>query len=356
MLIVFIFFFQGVEMPTFDRILTPLEGLILSPFMTLLGWAIVGLLLSGCLIVLIIVGMVPVSTRGLKSQSNPINDFDAAIASLELLKKTESTLPLLEESHTHWMTHGKKTDKVLVIFHGLSNCPHQFYGLGQIFYDAGYNVVIARFPATVHISRDPIHLVFRAEELREMADTTVDIAHGLGKHIHVMGLSGGGTAAAFVAQYRKDVERVVTIAPFFGLGYAPTWLNEWCINLLTRLPSIPVRGPTPVPYAYHGNTTKAMGETMRLGEAVRRTAVDHPMLAGSVVLVNNNKDTVVSNTMSRAMLELWRSQGADAQEFVFDVKYGLAHDVVDIHDPAHNTELVYPILFDLMEGRTPSLL
>jgi pimeloyl-ACP methyl ester carboxylesterase len=355
MLIVLIFFSQGIEMPTFGRILTPLEGLILSPFMTLLGWGIVGLLLSGCLVSLIILGMAPVSTHDLKSQSNPITSYEAAIASLEALKKAESLLPLLEESHTHWMTHGQKTDKVLVIFHGLSNCPHQFYELGQIFYDAGYNVVIGRFPETVHVSRDPKHLVFRAEELRAMADSTVDIAHGLGKHIYVMGLSGGGTAAAFVAQYRKDVERVVTIAPFFGLGYAPTWLNEWCISLLTRLPSIPVRGPTMIPYAYMGNTTKAMGETMRLGEAVRREAVNNPMLAGSLVMVNNNKDAIVSNIMSRAMLELWRSHGADAQEFVFDVKYGLAHDVVDIHDPAHNTELVYPILFDLMEGRTPSL-
>jgi hypothetical protein len=94
---------------------------------------------------------------------------------------------------------------------------------------------------------------------------------------------------------------------------------------------------------------------MRLGEAVRRTAVSNPMLAGSVVMVNNNRDTVVSNTMSRAMLGLWRGQGADAQEFVFDVKYGLAHDVVDIHDPFHNIELVYPVLFDLMEKRTPVL-
>ncbi len=356
MLVVLIFFYQGREMPTFDRVLTPLQGLVLSPFMTLLGWGIVGLFLSGCMIFLVILGMIPTSTESLKSETNPITDYDAAIARLESIKKAESTQPILEESYTHWMTHGKKTDKVLVIFHGLSNCPHQFYELGQVFYDAGYNVVIGRFPATAHTSRDPKHLVFRAEELRAMADTTVDIAHGLGDHIFAMGLSGGGTAASFVAQFRSDVDRVVTIAPFFGLAHAPTWLNEWCINLLTRLPSMPLRGPTMIPYAYKGNTTKAIGETMRLGEAVRRTAVNNPMLAGSLVMVNNNKDAIVSNTMSRAMLELWRSHGADAQEFVFDVKYGLAHDVVDVHDPAHNTELVYPVLFDLMEGRKPTLL
>jgi esterase/lipase len=300
-------------------------------------------------------GMVPISTLSLNSQSNPVTDYDAAIARLELLKKTESTLPLLEESQTHWMTHGKKTDKVLAVFHGLSNCPRQFYELGQLFYEAGYNVVIARFPETVHISRDPKHLVFRAEELRAMADTTVDIAHGLGEHIHVMGLSGGGTAAAFVAQYRSDVERVVTIAPFFGLAHAPTWLNEWCINLLARLPSFPLRGSTMAPYAYKGNTTKAIGETMRLGEAVRRTAEDNPLLAGSLVIVTNDGDAVVSNPMSRAVLELWRCHGVDASEYVFDIKYGLPHDIVDIHETSNNREFTYPILFDLMEERTPSL-
>jgi pimeloyl-ACP methyl ester carboxylesterase len=253
------------------------------------------------------------------------------------------------------MTHGQKTDKVLVIFHGLSNCPRQFYELGQIFYDADYNVVIARFPSHVHESRAPKYLTFPAEDLRALVDSTVDIAHGLGDHIYVMGLSGGGTAATFAAQYRGDVERVVTIAPFYGMGIVPTWLNEWGINLIPRLPNIPFPGPTPVPYAYLGMSSKSVGETIRFGEVVRRAAQDHPMLAGSLVLVTNDDDLVVSNSMSRAVLKQWLSNGANATEFIFDAKYGLPHDIVDIHQTNQNTEFTYPILFDLVEGRTPSL-
>ena len=90
MIIVLIFFYQGIQMPTFDHVLTPLQGLVLAPFMTLLGWGIVGLFLSGCVIFLIVMGMIPTSTESLKSELNPILDYDAAITRLELIKKDES--------------------------------------------------------------------------------------------------------------------------------------------------------------------------------------------------------------------------------------------------------------------------
>ena len=48
-----------------------------------------------------------------------------------------------------------------------------------------------------------------ALELARAADEAVDVAHGLGTHVTVMGLSMGGVMAGFVAQGRPDVERAV---------------------------------------------------------------------------------------------------------------------------------------------------
>jgi len=45
----------------------------------------------------------------------------------------------------------------------LSNCPAQFDPLAQEFYDLGYNVIIARFPAHVDISRNPCFLTPTSE-------------------------------------------------------------------------------------------------------------------------------------------------------------------------------------------------
>lgn len=81
-----------------------------------------------------------------------------------------------------------------------------------------------------------------------MADTAVDLAHGLGERVYVLGLSSGGGVAAWIAQYRDDVERVVMVAPFFGAIGLPRGLNQSGINLITRLPNILFPFSTPVPY------------------------------------------------------------------------------------------------------------
>ena len=66
------------------------------------------------------------------------------------------------------------------LFYGLSNCPAQFDPLAGEFFDQGYNVIIARFPAHVDISRHPRYMTPTAEDFRPMADLAIDLAHGLG--------------------------------------------------------------------------------------------------------------------------------------------------------------------------------
>lgn len=74
-----------------------------------------------------------------------------------------------------------------------------------------------------------------------------------------------------------------------------------------------------------------------------------------MVLVTVENDSVVSNQMAQQVLTQWEADGADTDEFVFDAKFGLPHDVIDIHQTKGNPELVYPILIDLVEGRTPTI-
>ncbi|HJX21342.1 MAG TPA: hypothetical protein VJ454_10165, partial [Steroidobacteraceae bacterium] len=48
--------------------------------------------------------------------------------------------------HTRLYTHGRRTERSLVLLHGFTNCPQQFDALGKQFFEMGWNVLIPRYP------------------------------------------------------------------------------------------------------------------------------------------------------------------------------------------------------------------
>jgi pimeloyl-ACP methyl ester carboxylesterase len=382
------------DLPVFDRLVNPVEAILLLPKVALVAWEILGvasagmgafiggvlgfikarslreppakslferiLNIAGILLAIaglfmLVVGLIPVSTAGLESKPNPVDDYETALTQLENIQANDLSENIVEVCKTQWLTHGSKTEKVVVFFHGLSNCPAQFDPLAAEFFDQGYNVIVARFPAHVDISRHPRYMTPAAEDFRPMADQAIDLAQGLGDDVYVLGLSAGGGVAAWIAQYRNDVERVVLVAPFFGLIGLPGWLNQWVINLTTRLPNIPISSTSPVPYQYLGMSTMGIGESMLFAQAPREASLTQPVGAGAIVLVTVENDLVVSNQMAQRILSHWEANGAQVDEFVFDAELGLPHDVIDIHQKKANPNLVYPVMIDLVEGRTPQL-
>src|SRR6266516_4707399 len=100
--------------------------------------------------------------------------------------------------------------------HGMTNCPQQFVELAPLFFAQGYNVLIPRMPYNGLADCDTDELKnLTAVDLRDSCNTMVDIAHGLGDHIIYVGMSVGGMMAAWVAQYRADVDKAILIAPAF---------------------------------------------------------------------------------------------------------------------------------------------
>ncbi len=388
-------FVIGTPMPFVDEVVNPLEGLLLLPSATLVSWfsvgwitGLIGAITGGILgylhagafketaprarttrilrgigvalaiigLILLPIGIVPISTTGLTSRPNPAASYDEALARLAQIEAEEDALPLLPECRTRLMTHGAQTEKVIVFYHGLTNCPRQFVELGEQFFDLGYNVLIARFPYHVNEGRSPSDLsALTAEKYRDLADASIDIARGLGRRIVVLGLSAGGTLASWVFQNRGDVERVVTVAPFFGIGVIPVWLNLFAVNLLPRIPPIAITAPVPLRHAIRGNNTRGLSETMRLGLAAARQAESGPPAARSIVLVTNTNDLSVDNDMARSLLPLWQKHGAQTETFEFPKSLGLRHDLIDVQQSRQRDDIVYPVLIDLMEGRQPKL-
>jgi len=113
-----------------------------------------------------------VDISNLSAHPRPVQSYTEAVQRVEILRAAgagyESGLP------ASMMTHDKKMDRVIILVHGYTNCPHQFHELGQRFYDLGYNVLIAPLPHHGLADRmTEAHAQLTAEELAAYADETV---------------------------------------------------------------------------------------------------------------------------------------------------------------------------------------
>ena len=194
-----------------------------------------GFLILLAIIAIIAAGLfVPWNTGGLASHSKPAQNYAEAVQRIQALQENDAS-KMNPDCITQFMTHGQKTEKVIIFVHGYTSCPAQFKELGQRFHALGYNVLIASLPR--HGLADRMtdkQGQLRAEELTAYADQMVDIADGLGEQITMAGLSAGGVTTAWAAQNRKDVDLAVIISPAFGFKTIPTNLTAPVMNVLSH--------------------------------------------------------------------------------------------------------------------------
>lgn len=270
-------------------------------------------------------------------------------------KDSDEVHPL---ARTVLMSHGRRTERAIVFFHGYTNSPAQFHRLGEAFYERGYNVLIPRLPH--HGLSDRLtaeHALLTADELSALADEAVDIAVGLGEQVTVAGLSMGGVMAAWVAQERPEPVRVVPIAPGLGVRAVPGWLTRAATHMMLRMPNVflwwdPVlkdKAPGP-PSTYPRYSTHALGQMLSLSASVRARAKKAAPAAPSIVVVTNANDLSVDNGAARRLVALWRAQGGHVETYEFPGHLGLPHDLIDPAQPGQRIDIVYPVLIELLMG------
>src|SRR5438132_9204554 len=124
--------------------------------------------------------------------------------------------------HTRLYTHGRRTERSLVLLHGFTNCPQQFDALGKHFHELGWNVLIPRYPRHGYSDRLTTSIAeLRSDMLIAVANRAGEAGAGLGHRLTVAGLSLGGVLTAHLAQTSERIERAVLIAPMFGLRPIP---------------------------------------------------------------------------------------------------------------------------------------
>lgn len=294
-----------------------------------------------------------IKARGLHSRPDPASDYAEALARLEQLAALDDDR-ISPVCRTRGLLHGQPTEQVVILVHGLTNCPQQWAPFADVLYKRGCNVLLPRMPRhglADRMTTEPSRL--RAEELRDFADRTVDIAAGLGRQVTFVGLSAGGIVGAWAAQYRSEVERAILISPSLGFGRYAQWLQHLFMHLMLALPDVEThyfsRTDRAMPYAYVGWSSKALGEVLRLGVATARAAVQARPACQHLVVITNANDVAVSNQLTRQLVSLWQARGLRRVEFYeFEREQRLEHDLIDPNNPHQRVDLVYPILLDLI--------
>lgn len=287
----------------------------------------------------------------------PPLSYAAAVADIrkEIAETPSSIIP---EGRTILLEHGRPTEHVFVLLHGLSNCPAQFLKFGQELEARGHNVLIPRLPyhgeANV-MTEDWARLSER--DMLDGANRAIDLARSLGKNVTVAGLSVNGTVCTWLAQNRGDVHRSIVMAPFLAPASLPLWAGRPLERALLRLPNMffwwdpRKKGDLPrPPFSYPRFPTRVIGETMRLGSEVYSQARREAPLCPSILVITSASDMAVSNAYVDRLVSAWKAKRSTGIEsYRFPAEENVPHDFIDPHQLNQVVDLVYPRLLEMFE-------
>jgi carboxylesterase len=192
-----------------------------------------------------------------------------------------------------------------------------------------------------------------AETLAAFGDRVIDIAHGLGKKVSVMGISASGTLICWLAQNRSDIDFAFAISPLFGLAFVPPGFTKIFERIALQLPNFytwwdprtKAENPYSIYYAYPGYPSHALFEIMRLGMITRTQAEISAPVAKNVVMIINESEPAVSNVEIDNLLRSWKRHGnGNISEYHFEKDMKLPHDIITPGTPNLPIELIHPRL------------
>jgi len=311
------------------------------------------LVLFGALVAGFILLSIPPNPGHLISRPRPATGYPDAVQRIQDLLAEEGA-EYNPVCRVQFMDHGEKTERAIVFIHGYTNCPEQFRRLGEMFFEQGYNVLIAPMPhmgLADRMTDEQSRLT--AEEMAAYTDTVIDIGRGLGTHLTLAGLSAGGVMAAWAGQVRSDLDLAVLIAPGFGYTFIPAPLTVSFLNLLRLLPNSfqwwdPIHKMDISPdYGYPRFSTRALAEILRMGSLVRTEACRAPPVAGAIRVITNESDRSVLNAFTDQVVACWKRQGYQTvSAFTFEASLNLEHDLIDPTQKYQSVDIVYPKLVE----------
>ncbi|MFN2527405.1 MAG: alpha/beta hydrolase [Candidatus Baltobacteraceae bacterium] len=262
-----------------------------------------------------------------------------------------------ELGRTIVLSHGTRTKRAAVLLHGMAASPTQFLDFAKMLHERGYNVLVPRLPRHGYTDRLTEALAdLSAAQLKDVTTQALEIAHGLGESVIVVGFSLGGLLAAWAAQFHR-VAKIICIAPFFGIAWMPHRFGSMLSALMLRFPNRfhwwnPIQREKQMPaHGYPRYSTHAVGQAYRLVYDVFHDAGAHAPRAAKIVVVMNSRETTINNRSARKLIELWRAQSEPDSISTFEfTDLPPSHDIIEpLRNPAIVSR-VYPKLLELIEA------
>jgi hypothetical protein len=286
----------------------------------------------------------------------PSDSYAQALAGFAVIQAHEASLPLRPECRSQLQSHGRKVERVVIYFHGLTSCPAQADALAARLFSLGYNVLVPRLPG--HGEANPLTLALAsvtAEDFVDTANFSIALAHGLGVEVIITGLSAGGTITTYQTQHGDTLTEAVAVAPFLGPAFLPPWATPAATNLLLLLPNMmlwwnaqtPYSSPA-MPYVYPRFATRVVGQLMRLGRIVDAEAAAEAPGAPAIGVLLNEADHTINNRLVEQLVTQWHEHGRPVDLRFLPQVDDLPHDVIDPREPNGKIDIVYPILLDMI--------
>jgi hypothetical protein len=265
---------------------------------------IVGLVVLGVLVTVGVYLFGPWGDPALTSHPSPATSYSDALHRIAIIAAAEQQDPRIDpRMRSFALLHGSQVETTVVLFHGYTSSPPQFALVAKAYYDAGYNVWVPLAPAHGYKNRmGPDLSNVNVDALRTYADSSVDIARGLGKNVVVAGLSGGGGLSEWLLSERADVSQAIALSPFLQPIGTPRWqirplyratrffdmTHWWDAQQKERF------GEGPHSNGYPRATYRGLAAYLMLGEwATDRVKRTGQPAAGKLTLLVNEADPVV---------------------------------------------------------------
>lgn len=264
----------------------------------------------------------------------------AAIA--QTTTATENKLPLLnEDCRSRFLLHPEARDRVCLFLHGFTAGPYQFIPMAQVFFKAGYNVLIPRLPghgqAGTWGKGSPPPLPTDAAVYLEFALHWFEQARQLGRELIVGGLSGGGTLAAWLGlEKTAAIYRTLLFAPYLSS-------RNRLVDLIVKnsgsyyawdsaSPTSPNQ-PKPAKGGYHGFALPALRVFLNLGSEILQRVKSDPI--APLFILSTKNDVAVSIDDHRVLVEAALAHQPIAWHHCFDQSLGIPHTMLTTAEGNH---------------------
>jgi esterase/lipase len=260
--------------------------------------------------------------------ASAVAEFESYIASKSGKLKSPGNLPFL-------LTHGRRTERAILIVHGLTDSPHYVRALAEIFHEQGYNVAAILLPG--HGTRPEDLLKVKAAEWRREVAFGLSIARRLGEKTSLAGFSAGGALALdALASGQQPFEGLYLFAPAIeiqrgrlvraicGAPWATTRVRKW---RETRAFKIPEDNP----HKYRKMAVNALCEVDGLAKANgRRAGAINAAIASdgtAVFMVQSEADGTVRHEGALRFMDALPA-GTRKDVLLYPKPLGLKHNAI----------------------------